>query len=122
MAVKSTTVLDADDLNDVDRQLLDELAEGRGTPKFLSERISTDRSYVSQRLKRLSEHDHIEKLETGLYELVDDPRHDAAEDDVDLEALRAALLEAKSAHADVRGDDLAEALDRALKLLGEDVE
>lgn len=84
MSIEHRPVLDTDDLNAADRRILDELHDGRGTPKFIAERIDTDRSYVSQRLKRLQEHGHVDRLETGLYELVDDPRtpeEDAVRDD-----------------------------------------
>ncbi len=68
-------------LNDLDEALLDLLHEGRITPtlgrKQLEERGVADvsRQYVNRRLKRLAEHEHVENLlDTGVYELVDDPR------------------------------------------------
>lgn len=73
--------LSPDQLNELDRSLLDLLGEGRVTPtlarKQLADRDITDvsRQYVNRRLKRLHEHEHIENLlDTGVYELVDDPR------------------------------------------------
>ena len=72
--------LDADALNEADRQILEILEEGRATPtlvkKVLSERGKEySRQYIAQRLKRLREHEHVKNIrETGVYELVDDPR------------------------------------------------
>ncbi|MFW6382428.1 MAG: hypothetical protein ACOCZD_00125 [Haloferacaceae archaeon] len=68
------------DLNDLDKKILDVLSDGRATPtlvKRLLERDSTDvsRQYINRRMKRLSEHDHIENLlDTGVYEMLEDPR------------------------------------------------
>ena len=75
--------LDATELNDLDRQLLDLLHEGRATPTLARKLLITkgiqddiSRQYINQRLKRLAEHDHISNLEdTGVYELVSDPRN-----------------------------------------------
>jgi len=77
--------LSEDELNELDNKILDVLADGRATPTLLKrifEERGTEvsRQYVNQRLKRLSEHDHIENLfDTGVYELLTDPRknHDA---------------------------------------------
>lgn len=71
------------DLNDLDNEILDCLQEGRATPtliKRLLERKGTretvSRQYVNQRLKRLTEHGHIDNiLDTGVYELINDPRN-----------------------------------------------
>lgn len=80
-------VLSPTDLNDLDNEILDCLQEGRATPtliKRLLERKGTreavSRQYVNQRLKRLTEHGHVDNiLDTGVYELVNDPRN--SEDD-----------------------------------------
>lgn len=74
--------LSSADLNDLDNEILDCLHEGRATPtliKRLLERNGTregvSRQYGNQRLKRLTEHEHVENLlDTGVYELTDDPR------------------------------------------------
>jgi len=63
-----------DHLNEVDVELLDVLIVGRVTPTFAAEEISVSREYASERLKRLLEHGHVQKLAAGLYELVNDPR------------------------------------------------
>ncbi|AGB38780.1 hypothetical protein [Natronococcus occultus] len=69
------------DLRDVDRDLLEYLLEGRVTPVYARERMNDEgrrevtSTYLGQRLQRLEEHDHVRNLyETGLYELIDDPR------------------------------------------------
>ncbi|TKX53031.1 hypothetical protein EXE44_16520 [Halorubrum sp. SS7] len=72
--------LTEEDLNELDHQILDVLADGRATPtlvKKLLEKQGTDvsRQYVNRRMKRLSEHDHIQNLlDTGVYEQRADPR------------------------------------------------
>jgi len=74
-------MLDPEDLRDVDRELLGYMAAGRVTPAYARKRLMEDsvgeysRGYVQQRLARFVEHDHATNLlDTGLYELVDDPR------------------------------------------------
>lgn len=76
------------DLNEVDRALLDYLGEGRVTPAYARARLEDDdvgkgdysRGYVQQKLKRFEEHSHARNLyDTGLYELVEDPREDGDE-------------------------------------------
>lgn len=76
-------VLPPEKLNDADRLVLDVLQEGRATPTLVR-RILEDRGhefsrqYVSQRIKRLTEHGHLENLyETGVYAIVRDPREKA---------------------------------------------
>lgn len=60
-------------LNDADEAILRELQEGRATAAYLSERIDWSREYITQRLRRLEEHDVVLNLEqTGLYELQED--------------------------------------------------
>lgn len=75
-------MLSSDDLRSVDRILLDYLKEGRVTPIYCKKRLEEDgqeysRGYVRDRLARFVEHDHVQKLmDTGLYELIEDPRED----------------------------------------------
>ena len=72
--------LEEDELNELDDRILNALANGRATPTLLKkifEKDGTDvsRQYINQRMKRLSEHDHIDNLfDTGVYELISDPR------------------------------------------------
>lgn len=74
MSVTPSTVLRPDQLNGTDEQILDVLADGRITPTYAANETGVSREYVSDRIKRLTEHGHIEKVAPGLYELVDDPR------------------------------------------------
>lgn len=75
--------LSPEDLNEIDRTILQYLTEGRVTPVYLRERIideevreSISEQYLGQRLKRLQEHNHVKNLyDTGLYELQQDPRN-----------------------------------------------
>jgi len=68
--------------NDADRQILDVLKEGRVTPTLARRLLESggfeySRQYVSQRIIRLAEHGYVRNLyDTGLYELVSDPRED----------------------------------------------
>lgn len=88
-ATNTPDVLSPGDLRDVDALLLDYLNEGRVTPAHAREKLTSDsgeeysRGYVQQRLSRLEEHGHATNLGGGLYELVEDPRDDADEDDVE---------------------------------------
>lgn len=77
---QTAMTLTEDELNELDKKILDVLTEGRATPtlvkNILEERgTEVSRQYINQRMKRLSEHSHIENLfDTGVYELVIDPR------------------------------------------------
>ena len=72
--MKSIGMLTPDDLNGTDGRVLDVLGEGRVTPQFVADELDVSRTYASERLTRLIEHNHVEKIAPGLYELVDDPR------------------------------------------------
>ena len=75
MAVKNRPVtLSDDDLNETDKAIVAELERGRVTPQYLASELDISRPYASERLKRLLEHEHVDRLAPGLYELVDDPR------------------------------------------------
>lgn len=84
MASQPPGMLTRDDLNDTDGRVLDVLHEGRATPQYVADQLDVSRTYASERLKRLVEHGHVDKLASGLYELADDPREDtgSTEDDV----------------------------------------
>ena len=87
MATSATGVLTPDDLNDTDDAVLDVLRTGRVTPQYAADEMGVSRTYASERLKRLVEHNHVEKVAPGLYELVDDPRDDGDQED-DVEVLK----------------------------------
>lgn len=67
-------MLTEDDLGPADIALLDMLQEGRITAPFAADRTGYNLQYTRDRLARLVEHGHVEKLYEGLYELVEDPR------------------------------------------------
>lgn len=76
-------MLEPEQLRDIDRELLKYLRERAVTPAYCRQRLIQDgfdeysRGYVQQRLARFEEHGHAENLlDTGLYELVDDPEAD----------------------------------------------
>lgn len=64
--------------NECDEAILCYLEEGRVTSAYLETKIEWSRSYITQRLKRLEEHELVQNLgDTGLYELnVDDLDND----------------------------------------------
>lgn len=56
--------------NECDEAILRYLEEGRVTSAYLETEIEWSRSYITQRLKRLEEHELVQNLgDTGLYEL-----------------------------------------------------
>jgi Uncharacterized membrane-associated protein/domain len=68
-------MLEPRQLNDTDREVLEFLSErGRVSPSWVADATDNPRAYVSQRLKRLKEHGHVEQPYRGLWDLVDDPR------------------------------------------------
>ena len=87
MAAKAQPVLEPRQLNEADREILDELHVGRASPSYLSEQTGVEQTYINQRLRRLDEHGHVENLARGLWELVDDPRDETDQED-DVEELK----------------------------------
>jgi len=80
MAVhQSAVALDSDQLNKTDGRLLELLRGGRVTPQYVADELDISRPYASERLNRLLEHEHVERIAPGLYELVDDPQADKRE-------------------------------------------
>lgn len=65
-----------EDFDELHWEIIEVLREGRGTPSLLSERLDESRQLVSQRLRDLQMAGYVEKIHTGLYELVEDPRND----------------------------------------------
>jgi DNA-binding IclR family transcriptional regulator len=64
-----------EELNDSDREILDELERGRCTPAALIDWTGLSKPTVHGRLNVLVAAGHVEKVhDSGLYELVDDPR------------------------------------------------
>lgn len=60
------------ELNTADEKITNALESGRNTPSNLAEDLGYSREYVSQRLKRLREHNLVERVGRGLYQLPDD--------------------------------------------------
>jgi DNA-binding Lrp family transcriptional regulator len=58
-----------DDLNRTDRDILRLLKAGRCTPRYLANELDLQQPYVSQRLRRLVEHNRVRRVDRGLYEL-----------------------------------------------------
>lgn len=71
------------ELTDVDRLILDELREGRATQGYLVDETGEPRHRIHKQLQLLAAAGHIKKVheQTALYELVEDPRDEEAEDD-----------------------------------------
>ena len=67
-------MLSPDQLTDTDEQLLELLSEGRVTAPYAADELDASQEYVRSRLRRFVEHGHAQKVYTGLYELVEDPR------------------------------------------------
>lgn len=75
MSVKPPDTMEPKDLNDSDREILGVLREGRATPAALKDWTGLSGQTVHNRLGRLVAAGHVEKVhESGLYELIDDPR------------------------------------------------
>jgi predicted transcriptional regulator of viral defense system len=64
-------------INPTDEIALDYLSEGRVTPSYIaSQEEDMDSGNVNNRLSRMVEHGYVERLDRGLYELIEDPRED----------------------------------------------
>jgi len=74
-------MLERRQLNSTDEEILDFMQEhGRVTPSWVADETDNARAYVSQRLKRLKEHGHVEQPYRGLWDLTNDPREDGDPD------------------------------------------
>ncbi|MFW6435707.1 MAG: MarR family transcriptional regulator [Halovenus sp.] len=69
-------MLSPDQLNPTDESILQMLDDGRVTAPFVAEEQDKSLEYVRSRLTRLVEHEHVQRVHDGLYELTDDPRED----------------------------------------------
>jgi Mn-dependent DtxR family transcriptional regulator len=77
----STQMDPEEDFDGLHWQIIDVLREGRVTPSYLADRLGESRQLVSQRLRDLQMAGYVEKIHTGLYELVDEPEHDPTRGD-----------------------------------------
>jgi len=64
------------DLNPSDEAILDMLRGGRCTPSYIAKETGYSRQNITNRLRRLAEHGYVVKIDTGLYELSEDPREE----------------------------------------------
>lgn len=69
-------MLEPSDLAPADEAILDLLHDGRITAPYASEETEYSIQYVRERLRRLVEHDVVQKIHKGLYELNTDPREE----------------------------------------------
>lgn len=68
-------IMRPEELTESDEKILDELNQGRCTPAALVDWTGLSSQTIHNRLNVLVAAGHVEKVhESGLYELVDDPR------------------------------------------------
>ena len=105
MAVKQPDVIDADDLTDADRAILEELQAGARTKKYIIDETGLHRNTVGNRIDVLEAGEIVRSLHetTALYELVDDPRDDVDAGVGDLEELKGHVRAAGEA---IEGQDV----------------
>lgn len=83
--VRAISVVDkvAHELNDADEKIIDQLASGRNLPQNLANELGYSRQYIQNRLQMLKAADYVKNVGGGLYELVDDPRDNTGENNVE---------------------------------------
>lgn len=64
------------DLDDTDRAILRELAEGRCTPSYLEKQLDPTRQTIQTRLRTLVAAEYVDKIDTGLYEITEKGRQE----------------------------------------------
>lgn len=62
------------DLQRIDRDILGVLAEGRATPKLLTDSTDHERYEIQRRMDGLRMGEYVTKVSTGLYEITDKGR------------------------------------------------
>lgn len=72
--IESQMVNEDYDPSDKEESVLDVLGDGRATPKLIKERTSMNDQQVNYAVNRLMAAGWVDKISTGLYELVEDPR------------------------------------------------
>ncbi len=60
------------EFNEADERILQKLEEGRNVPSNIADDLGYTRQYVSNRLKRLREHNIVRNIGNGVYEIVDE--------------------------------------------------
>ena len=107
--------------DETERAVLDVIRdEGRVNPLRVRETTDIRKQYVNDALRQLQKAGVVRKVNRGLYEHVpeNDANADADPDDVDLDAVRAAIVDIRTAYEDVDGNGVGDALGRAEELLG----
>jgi predicted transcriptional regulator len=61
------------ELNTADRAIIEVLSQGRNTPGNIARDREYTREYIANRMKRLVEHDLVDRVDRGLYELTANP-------------------------------------------------
>ena len=103
--------------DETERKVLDLLREEhRANPMRIREQTDVRKQYVNDALTQLRKAGVVEKVNRGLYEHVPE-----ADDDYTplSERLQNIVDDAREAHEELNGDDLAEALDRLAELVEE---
>jgi len=72
-AVTTDPMKDWDDLSPAEREVVEMLRNGRVTAPFVAEETGYNTQYIREVLADLADHDHAEKVYSGLYELTNDP-------------------------------------------------
>lgn len=62
------------ELRPIDRDILRVLAEGRATPKLLTDETDHERYEIQRRMESICMGEYAEKVSTGLYEITDKGR------------------------------------------------
>lgn len=107
------------DPDENEQQVLDVIRrEGRVNPLRVREETDLRKQYVNDALRQLQKANVVRKVNRGLYEHV--PEHDDVSPaaDIDAEALREAITDAKAAYEDVDGNGVRDALARLEELAG----
>lgn len=84
--------------------------EGRVNPLRVREETDLRKQYVNDALRQLQKANVVRKVNRGLYEHVPENDDVSPAADIDVEALREAITDAKAAYEDVDGDGVREAL------------
>jgi len=68
-------------LDGLHEQILEQLADGRCTPRYLASKVDESRQLVSSRLQDLRMGDYVTKIDRGLYEITEKGRAEVADDE-----------------------------------------
>jgi len=68
-------------LDGLHEQILEQLADGRCTPRYLASEVDESRQLVSSRLQDLRMGDYVTKIDRGLYEITEKGRAGVADDE-----------------------------------------